>query len=44
VPEGHMVNALALRGDEGRGTLRYVTRSCEQALIREFPNGGTHLR
>ena len=22
VPEGHMVNALALRGDEGRGTLR----------------------
>lgn len=22
VPEGHMVDALALRGDEGRGTLR----------------------
>ena len=22
VPEGHLVNALALRGDEGRGTLR----------------------
>jgi hypothetical protein len=22
VKEGHLVNALALRGDEGRGTLR----------------------
>ena len=22
VPEGHLVDALALRGDEGRGTLR----------------------
>jgi hypothetical protein len=32
---------LALRGDEGRGTLRYVTGSCEQTLIRKFPNGAT---
>jgi hypothetical protein len=38
------VDALALRGDEGRGTLRYAARSCEQALIRGFPNGETHLR
>ena len=39
--EGHLVNALALRGDEGRSTLRYATGSCEQTLIRGFPNGET---
>jgi hypothetical protein len=44
VPKGYLVDALALRGDEGRGTLRYAARSCEQALIRGFPNGETHLR
>jgi hypothetical protein len=38
------VNALVLRGDEGRGTLRYASGSCEQALIRRFPNGETHLQ
>jgi hypothetical protein len=32
---------LVLRGDEGRGTLRYASGSCEQALIRRFPNGET---
>ena len=42
VNEGHLVDALALRGDEGRGTLRKVTGSREQALIREYPNGETH--
>ena len=38
------MDALALRGDEGRGTLRKAVGSCEQALIRGCPNGGTHLR
>ena len=36
------MNALAIRGEEGRSTLRKVTGSCEQALIREYPNGETH--
>ena len=36
------MDALALRGDEGRGTLRKVTGRCEHPLIRKFPNGGTH--
>ena len=27
--EGHLVDALALRGDEGRDTLRKATGSCE---------------
>ena len=35
------MDALALRGDEGRGTLRNVTGSREQALIRKYPNGAT---
>ncbi len=39
----HFVDALAIRGEEGRGTLRKVTGSCEQALIRKCPNGETHL-
>src|SRR3546814_8250341 len=38
----HLVDALALRGDEGRGTLRKASGSCEQALIRRCPNGETH--
>ena len=44
VNEGHLVDALALRGDEGRATLRKAARSCEGALIRGYPNGETHLR
>ena len=36
------MDALAIRGDEGRGTLRKVTGRCEQPLIRECPNGETH--
>ena len=39
--EGRLVDALAPRGDEGRGTLRKATGSCEQALIRGYPNGAT---
>ena len=40
--EVHLVNALAIRGDEGRGRLRKVTASCQQALTRKCPNGETH--
>jgi hypothetical protein len=36
------VDALAHEGDEGRVTLRKVSGSCEKALIRKCPNGGTH--
>jgi len=43
VNEGHLVNALALRGDEGRGTLRKVRGRREHPLIPESPNGATHL-
>ena len=39
--KGHLVDALASRGDEGRSTLRKVPGSWEQALIRERPNGET---
>ena len=35
------MNALAIRGEEGRGTLRKAAGSCEQALIRGYPNGET---
>jgi hypothetical protein len=38
------VDALAVRGDEGRGTLRYASGRCEQPVIRRSPNGETHLR
>jgi len=44
VSKGHLVDALALRGDEGRATLRKAAGSCEEALIRGYPNGETHLR
>ena len=37
------MDALALSADEGRGTLRKVSGSCAQALIRECPNGETHM-
>ncbi len=37
-----MVDALALRDDEGRGKLRKATGSCKRALIRRCPNGATH--
>jgi hypothetical protein len=35
------VDALAPRADEGRGKLRKVMGSRKQALIHEYPNGGT---
>jgi hypothetical protein len=44
VPEGRSVDALARAGDEGRGTLRKAVGSCEQALIRGYPNGETHFQ
>jgi hypothetical protein len=40
--EGHLVDALAPRGDEGRGTLRQAPGSRERASIRGSPNGATH--
>src|SRR5271157_1006788 len=40
--KGHLVDALALRGDEGRGTLRKARGRCERSLIPGSPNGATH--
>ena len=36
-----MEDALALRGDEGRGKLRKASGRCTQPLIRRYPNGAT---
>ena len=36
------MDALAGRGDEGRTRLRKASGSCQEALIRGFPNGATH--
>ena len=38
-----MVNALALEAYEGRDKQRYASGSSKYALIRRFPNVGTHL-
>ena len=38
-----MADALALEDDEGRDKQRYASGSSKYALIRRFPNGGTHL-
>ena len=38
------MDALALSAEEGRGTLRKVSGSREQASIREYPNGETRYR
>ena len=38
----HVVDALAITGDEGRGSLRKATGSWQRALIRRCPNGETH--
>jgi hypothetical protein len=35
------VDALAVRGDEGRGILRKALVSWKQALTQRCPNGGT---
>ena len=37
-----MVDALAARGDEGRGRLRKPRGVVKHALIRGCPNGETH--
>jgi hypothetical protein len=37
------VDDLALKDDEGRDKQRYASGSGKYALIRRFPNGGTHL-
>lgn len=36
-----MVDALTVRGDEGRTRLRKAMGSCQEALIHGFPNGTT---
>jgi hypothetical protein len=41
VKEVHEVDALAITGDEGRGSLRKASGSWQQALIRRYPNGET---
>ena len=38
-----MVDALALRGDEGRGKLRKAAVRSKHPVIRRSPNGGTHM-
>ena len=38
---GHLVDALAHRGEEGRGTLRKAAGRGEHPLIRGYPNGET---
>ena len=40
--QAHTVDALAVRGDEGRGSLRKAPGSRQQTLIRRCPNGETH--
>jgi len=37
----HVVDALAITGDEGRGSLRKVQGSRQRALILKSPNEGT---
>ena len=38
-----MVDALAIEVEEGRGNLRNASGSRKHALIRGYPNEGTHL-
>ncbi len=42
--QGLTVDALAPSAEEGRGSLRKVSGSREQASIRESPNGETRQR
>jgi hypothetical protein len=42
--QGLTVDALAPSAEEGRGSLRKVSGSREQASIREYPNGETRQR
>ena len=41
--QGRLVDALARRGDERRGTLRKARVRCEQPLTPRSLNGETHL-
>jgi hypothetical protein len=41
--EAQTVDALAVRGEEGRGILRKAMGSWKRALIHRCPNGGTRL-
>ena len=41
--QGRLVDALARRGYERRGTLRKALVRCEQPLTRRSLNGETHL-
>ena len=38
-----MVDALAIEAEEGRDKLRNVSGSSKYAVIREYPNVGTHI-
>ena len=38
-----MEDALASRGEEGRGKLRKAPGICKQELIRRYPNWGTSM-
>ena len=38
-----MVDALAIEDDEGRNEQRNASGSSKYALIRRYPNEGTHL-
>ena len=38
------MDALALKGDEGRGKLRKAQGSCKLAMILGYPNGETRFR
>ena len=38
-----MMDALVVSADEGRRWLRKASGSCQQTLIRGFPNGATQL-
>ena len=37
----HRVNALAVRGEEGRSSLRKPRLADKRAMIRGYPNGET---
>jgi hypothetical protein len=39
--EAQTVDALAVRGEEGRGILRKALESWKRALTQGYPNGGT---
>ena len=38
-----MVDALAIEAEEGRDKLRNVSGSSKYAVIRGYPNVGTHV-